>query len=97
MSTARTYTLDDVKGKDVTKIKADVDELTKALHEVSAVVYQEAAKQGTEEGKTEEKEEKGDYVDVEYDVKDEENKQSSECLIRRHLTKLLFHFLFYFF
>ena len=66
MSTARTYTLDDVKGKDVTKIKADVDELTKALHEVSTVVYQqEAAK----------KEAEGDYVDVEYDVKDEEEKK----------------------
>ena len=51
-----------------------MDDLTKALHEVSAVVYQEAAKQGEEGKKEKEKEEKkaeGDYVDVEYDVKDE--------------------------
>jgi len=76
-----------LKGTDVAKIKTDVDELTKALHEVSAVVYQEAAKQaaeaeaakqGTEEGKAEtegeEKKAEGDYVDVEYDVKEEEEK-----------------------
>jgi len=76
-----------LNGTDMAKIKTDVDELTKALHEVSAVVYQEAAKQaaeaeaakqGTAEGqtgpeaKTEEKKDEGDYVDVDYDVKDEE-------------------------
>jgi len=55
-----------LKGTDMAKIKADMDELTKALHEVSTVVYQqEAAK----------KEAEGDYVDVEYDVKDEEEKK----------------------
>ncbi len=74
-----------LKGKDVAKIKADMDGLTKALHEVSAVVYQEAAKKAAEaeaakkeaEGKAEkeEKKEEGDYVDVEYDVKDEEEKK----------------------
>ena len=77
-----------LKGTDMAKIKTDVDELTKALHEVSAVVYQEAAKQaaeaeaakqGTAESKAEtegeEKKEAGDYVDVEYDVKDEEEKK----------------------
>jgi molecular chaperone DnaK len=37
-----------LKGTDMAKIKTDVDELTKALHEVSAVVYQEAAKQAAE-------------------------------------------------
>lgn len=77
-----------LKAKDMAKIKTDVDELTKALHEVSAVVYQEAAKQaaeaeaakqaaesGAEAGTVgEEKKEEGDYVDVEYDVKDEEEK-----------------------
>ncbi len=78
-----------LKGTDMAKIKTDVDELTKALHEVSAVVYQEAAKkaaeaeaakQGTAESKTETEGEgkkaegEGDYVDVEYDVKDEEEK-----------------------
>ncbi|MEA2075693.1 MAG: Hsp70 family protein, partial [Euryarchaeota archaeon] len=80
-----------LKGTDMAKIKADTDELTKALHEVSAVVYQEAAKkaaaeeaeaakQGTE-GKTETKEEKkeeGDYVDVDYDVKDEGKGEEKE-------------------
>jgi molecular chaperone DnaK len=78
-----------LKGADMAKIKADVDELTKALHEVSAVVYQEAAKKAAEEeaeaakqageGKAEtekeEKKEEGDYVDVEYDVKDEGEKK----------------------
>jgi molecular chaperone DnaK len=77
-----------LKGTDMAKIKLDVDELTKALHEVSAVVYQEAAKQAAEaeaeaakqgtagsktgpEAKAEEKKEEGDYVDVDYDVKEE--------------------------
>ena len=70
-----------LKGTDITKIKTDVDELTKALHAVSAVVYQEAAKKAAEAeaaaGKKEpeagEKAE-SEYVDVEYDVKDEEEK-----------------------
>ncbi|HUV03117.1 MAG TPA: molecular chaperone DnaK [Desulfobacteria bacterium] len=70
-----------LKGTDMAKIKSDTDELTKALHEVSAVIYQEAAKQAAEAeaaaGKTEaeagtgEKKQEGDYVDVEYDVKEE--------------------------
>jgi len=76
-----------LKGEDVAKIKADTDELTKALHEVSAVVYQEAAKKAAEaeaeaakakegeEGKAEEKKEEGDYVDVDYDVKGEEEEK----------------------
>lgn len=38
-----------LKGKDVATIKVDTDELMKALHEVSAVVYQEAAKKAAEE------------------------------------------------
>jgi hypothetical protein len=63
----------------------DTDELTKALHEVSAVVYQEAQKKAAEEaakqgapagaGAGEEKKagegEEADYVDVDYDVKGE--------------------------
>lgn len=72
-----------LKGKDVATIKVDTDELMKALHEVSAVVYQEAAKKAAEEAKQgkqagagEEKkagegEGEGDYVDVDYDVKGE--------------------------
>lgn len=69
-----------LKGTDMAKIKADVDELTKALHEVSAVVYREAAKKAAEaeaakkgkgdKAETKEKKEEDDYVDVEYDVKD---------------------------
>lgn len=70
-----------LKGTDIAKIKTDVDELTKALHAVSAVIYQEAARQAAEAeaaaGKTEpeagEKAE-SEYVDVEYDVKDDEGK-----------------------
>jgi molecular chaperone DnaK len=70
-----------LKGTDIAKIKTDVDELTKALHAVSAVIYQEAARQAAEAeaaaGKTEteagEKAE-SEYVDVEYDVKDEDEK-----------------------
>jgi len=66
-----------LKGTDTAKIKEDTDELMKAMHEVSAVVYQEAQKQAAEEAekqkeaepKTEGKE--GDFVDVDYDVKDE--------------------------
>ena len=70
-----------LKTKDVAKIKMDMDELTKALHEVSAVVYQEAQKKAAEEaekqkkesGKAERKKEEGegDYVDVDYDIKGE--------------------------
>ncbi|RZN35442.1 MAG: molecular chaperone DnaK [Methanophagales archaeon ANME-1-THS] len=76
-----------LKGKDVARIKTDMDELTKTLHEVSAVIYQEAARKTaaeeagrtkeaeagkTEEKKAEEKKEEGEYVDVEYDIKDED-------------------------
>ena len=76
-----------LKGKDMATIKVDTDELMKALHEVSAVVYQEAAKKAAEEAKQgkpagagagagagEEKkagEGEADYVDVDYDVKGE--------------------------
>ncbi len=38
-----------LKVNDMANIKVDLDELTKALHEVSAVVYQEAAKKAAEE------------------------------------------------
>jgi len=68
-----------LKGKDIAKIKTDMDALMKVLHEVSTVVYQEAAKKAAEEGtergeekRAEEKKEEGDYVDVEYDIKGEE-------------------------
>jgi molecular chaperone DnaK len=72
-----------LKGKDVAKIKTDMDELMKALHEVSTVVYQEAARKTAEEEaerkrkeepekRAEEKKEEGEYVDVDYDIKGEE-------------------------
>ena len=51
----------------------------KTLHEVSAVIYQEAARKAAgeeaekgKEKKAEEKKEEGEYVDVEYDIKDED-------------------------
>jgi molecular chaperone DnaK len=77
-----------LKGEDLSKIKTDTDELTKALHEISAVIYQEAAKKAAEEqeqrkkgeekkeeGKGKKGEGEGDYVDVDYDVKDEKKKK----------------------
>jgi molecular chaperone DnaK len=70
-----------LKGTDIAKIKTGVDELTKALHTVSAVIYQEAARQAAEAeaaaGKTEPEAgetAESEYVDVEYDVKDEAGK-----------------------
>ncbi len=69
-----------LKAQDMAKIKTDLDELTKALHEVSAVVYQEAQKMAAEEAAKQEKEDtgkkgEGDYVDVDYDVTGEGEKK----------------------
>jgi len=83
-----------LEGKDIAKIKEDMDALTKALHEISAVVYQEAAKKAQEQAqaqgqgqtkeqtkgkgeegtKKESESESGDYVDVDYDVKEEKKR-----------------------
>ena len=80
---ARDTLKESLKSNEIAKIKADTDVLTKALHEVSAVMYQEAAKKEAESraeegaGKEEKKGEGvDDYVDVEYDVdpKDEAEK-----------------------
>ena len=80
---ARDTLKESLKSNEIAKIKADTDALTKALHEVSAVMYQEAAKKEAESraeegaGKEEKKGEGvDDYVDVEYDVdpKDEAEK-----------------------
>ncbi|MFZ2071295.1 MAG: molecular chaperone DnaK [Halobacteriota archaeon] len=68
-----------LKGSDVAMIKTDTDELMKAMHEVSAVVYQEAQKQAAaqEEADKQTKGEAGkeakedEFVDVDYDIKDE--------------------------
>ncbi|MFV9676843.1 MAG: molecular chaperone DnaK [Methanosarcinales archaeon] len=76
-----------LKGTDMAMIKEDTDGLMKALHEVSAVVYQEAQKQAAaaqeagqqNAGESAEAggkaEQEGEFVDVEYDVKDEEEEQ----------------------
>jgi len=76
-----------LKGTDMAMIKDDTDGLMKALHEVSAVVYQEAQKQAAaaqEAGQQNageaaeaggKAEQEGEFVDVEYDVKDEEEEQ----------------------
>lgn len=76
-----------LKGTDMAMIKEDTDGLMKALHEVSAVVYQEAQKQAAaaqEAGQQNageaaeaggKAEQGGEFVDVEYDVKDEEEEQ----------------------
>lgn len=80
---ARDTLKESLKSNEMAKIKADTDVLTKALHEVSAAIYQEAAKKEAESraeegaGKEEKKGEGvDDYVDVEYDVdpKDEAEK-----------------------
>jgi len=76
-----------LKGTDMAMIKEDRDGLMKALHEVSAVVYQEAQKQAAaaqEAGQQNageaaeaggKAEQEGEFVDVEYDVKDEEEEE----------------------
>ncbi|MHC1635226.1 MAG: molecular chaperone DnaK [Candidatus Methanospirareceae archaeon] len=75
-----------LKGKDIAKIKEDMENLTKALHEVSGVIYQEAAQKAAEEAQRRKEEGKGsgggekkggkgdDYVDVDYDVVKEDKK-----------------------
>jgi len=45
---------DALKEKDIAKIKTEMDELTKVMHEISTVVYQEAARKAAEEQKTSE-------------------------------------------
>jgi len=64
-----------LRSNEVTRIKTDMDALTKALHKVSTAVYQEAAKKEGEsraekEKRAEKEEKKGEdeYVDVEYDL-----------------------------
>lgn len=82
---ARDTLKESLKSKEMARIKANIDLLTKALHEVSAVIYQEAAKKDAEKSAEDgavKKEKKGevksedDYVDVEYDLnpKDEAEK-----------------------
>jgi molecular chaperone DnaK len=67
-----------LKTEDIDKIKTKVEELTTALHEVSTVMYQQAAQQAQQKqgAKAEEKTEKGKkgekVVDAEYEDVDEE-------------------------
>ena len=79
---ARDTLKESLKGQDMAKIKVDSDDLMKALHEVSAVLYQEAQKSTDSDKGTdntgEAKKEEGDYVDVEYDVKEDDVKEEEE-------------------
>ena len=62
-----------LKGTDIEKIKADTEELTKPLYEMSAAAYQEAeGAQGAPQEQTEAKDD--NVVDAEYKVVDEEKK-----------------------
>lgn len=62
-----------LKGTDIEKIKADTEELTKPLYEMSAAAYQEAeGAQGAPQEQTEAKDE--NVVDAEYKVVDDEKK-----------------------
>ncbi len=59
-----------LKGTDIEKIKADTEELTKPLYEMSAAAYQEA--EGAPQEQTETKDD--NVVDAEYKVVDDEKK-----------------------
>lgn len=62
-----------LKGTDIEKIKADTEELTKPLYEMSAASYQEAeGAQGAPQEQTEAKDD--NVVDAEYKVVDDEKK-----------------------
>lgn len=62
-----------LKGTDIEKIKADTEELTKPLYEMSAAAYQEAeGAQGAPKEQTEAKDD--NVVDAEYKVVDDEKK-----------------------
>ena len=62
-----------LKGTDIEKIKADTEELTKPLYEMSAAAYQEAeGAQGAPQEQTETKDD--NVVDAEYKVVDDEKK-----------------------
>lgn len=62
-----------LKGTDIEKIKADTEELTKPLYEMSAATYQEAeGAQGAPQEQTEAKDD--NVVDAEYKVVDDEKK-----------------------
>ena len=62
-----------LKGTDIEKIKADTEELTKPLYEMSAAAYQESeGAQGAPQEQTEAKDD--NVVDAEYKVVDDEKK-----------------------
>ncbi|MCP8316557.1 MAG: molecular chaperone DnaK, partial [archaeon] len=66
---------DTLSEKDVDKIKAKNEQLSKVLQEIGAMVYQQAAQQAQkqEEGTEQKKEEKKDTViDTDYEVVDDE-------------------------
>jgi molecular chaperone DnaK len=63
-----------MKSEDVDRIKSAIEELTKEMHAISTILYQQQAQQqaGKEEPKEEKKEEK--VTDAEYKVVDEDKK-----------------------
>lgn len=70
-------------GKDIEKIKKKTDELSKAVQEVGAIIYQQTQQAAQQAQAAEEREEKGkkkgeEVVDAEYTVEDEEKKESGE-------------------
>lgn len=65
-----------LKSDDVTRIKAAIEELTKEMHAISTVMYQQAQSKPEEEKKAEPEEEKKEeeVTDAEYKVVDEDKK-----------------------
>ncbi|MEW5760869.1 MAG: molecular chaperone DnaK [Candidatus Thermoplasmatota archaeon] len=59
-----------IKKDDINTIKKDMEELTKAMHEIATTVYQKVPEQPPKK----EKGKKGEAVDAEYEVVDEEKK-----------------------
>ncbi len=69
-------TRDAIKSDDVTKIKAAIDDLTKEMHAISTILYQQTQQQAEQPKQEEPREEKKDekVTDAEYKVVDEDKK-----------------------
>jgi len=75
-----------LSGKDVNEIRKKMDELSKAIQEVGAIIYQQAqakaSQQQEQKGEKEEKSNKdekdGKVVDAEYKIQDEEDEEKSK-------------------
>ncbi|MDD5473767.1 MAG: molecular chaperone DnaK [Candidatus Methanoperedens sp.] len=71
------YAKEALKSDDVGRIKSAIEDLTKEMHAISTILYQQQAQQGGQSGQQEEgKEEKKDekVTDAEYKVVDEDKK-----------------------